>query len=193
MGVLHPVDRFNTTCFATVNQTFAIDGVRTMAAFILVGVARIPSNFLPGSHIVYLIREHNTILLLHPALLNHHRRCHVVQATLGGLVLLLVEMRPMAFPLVQHAVHRLFYVEASCILVFFFRGIVHRTVEGLSFPLILALIARNEIPRQLFDRVLNFSLVHHGTPVLMPISVLISAQLVDRVEHAGMLLAIGIH
>ena len=74
----------------------------------------------------------------------------------------------------------------------FFRGIVHRAVEGLSFPLILALIARNEIPRQLFDRVLNFSLVHHGTPVLMPISVLISAQLVDRVEHAGML-AIGIH
>ena len=75
--MLHPFDRFNTTRFTAVNQTFAIYGIASIAALVLVRVARVSSNFLTSSHFVYLFWEHNAILLLNPSLFNHHWRCHV--------------------------------------------------------------------------------------------------------------------
>ena len=190
---LHPLDRFNATRFTAVNQTFAIYGIDCIAALVLVRVARVSSNFLTASRIVYLIWEHNPILFLHPSLFNHNWRCHVEQAAVRVLIFLLVEMRPMALPLVQHAVDRLFYVEVSYfLLLIFLSRIVHRSVVGLSFPLDLAFIAGHEIPRQLLNRVLDLSLVHHSSPVFVTIPVLVSTQLADRVEHAG-IYAVCIH
>ena len=99
----------------------------------------------------------------------------------------------MALPLVQHAVDRLFYVEVSYfLLLIFLSRIVHRSVVGLSFPLDLAFIAGHEIPRQLLNRILDLSLVHHSSPVFVTIPVLVSTQLADRVEHAGVY-AVCIH